>query len=296
MTYITNQQYYSNPDNFGSYQYVSMDDIVNNFLLMNVGDDKLVNNIKRYEIIFHAKRGIQELNYDAARSFKKIEIDLGDSLKLVMPPDYVNWVRISVNVDGILYPLSENRQAITATAYLQDNNYNILFDSNGEILTGTSVLEIKQGEMSQYFGPGVYNGCMGWCYDSNWYFGYQVGGRYGLDTEAANQNPTFNINKEAGTIDFSSGARNHLIVLEYISDGLQNGDDSSVSVNKLAEDFLYAYIKWAILDNKYGIQEYIVRRAEKNKSSKLKNAKIRLSNIHPSRLLMTLRGQGKIIK
>ena len=44
------------------------------------------------------------------------------------------------------------------------------------------------------------------------------------------------------------------------------------------------------------MQEYIVRRAQKDKSSLLRNAKIRLSNIHPGRLLMNLRGQDKWIK
>lgn len=302
MSYISNEQYYTNngnaptDSNWGSYQYVSMSDIVNNFMLINIGDDKLLNNVKRHEVIFHAKRGIQELHYDAMRSFKKIELYLGDSLKLVMPPDYVNYVRISINQDGILYPLHENRQTQTAVAYLQDNNNDILFDENGEIVTGTSVLDIKTGEMTQYWGPGGYDGCYGWCYEGRWFFGYRVGGRYGLDPEIANQNPTFTVNKEAGVFNFSSGVRNHLIVLEYISDGMANGDDDAVSVNKLAEDYLYAYIKWAILDNKYGVQEYIIRRAEKKKSSLLKNAKIRLSNIHPSRILMSLRGQGKIIK
>lgn len=302
MAYITNWQYYTNNGNapidanHGSYQYVSLADIVNNFMLMNVGDDKLVNNIKRYEVLFHAKRGIQELNYDALRNFKKIEIQLGDSLKLIMPPDYIDYVRMSINVEGILYPMSENKQPLSASAYLQDNNYNILFDSNGEIITGQSMLEIKNNERQQYFGGGAYNGCWGWCWGGDWYFEYNIAGRYGLDPTIANVNPTFSINKQAGVIDFSSGARNHTIVLEYISDGMENGDDTKVSINKMAEDYLYAYIRWAILDNKYGVQEYIIRRAKDEKAKKLRNARIRLSNIHPSRLIMSLRGQGKIIK
>lgn len=302
MSYISDQQYYTNggnaptSENWGSYQYVKMPDIVNNFMLMNIGDDKLLNNVKRHEVIFHAKRGIQELHYDAARSIKKVEINLGDDLKLVMPPDYVNYVRISINIEGVLYPMHENRQTQTAVAYLQDNNNEILFDENGEIITGTSILDIKTGEMTQYFGPSVYDGCWGWCYENNWYFGYKIGGRYGLDPETANQNPTFTVNKEHGVFNFSSGAKNQLIVIEYISDGMEGGDDDKISVHKLAEEYLYAYIKWAILDNKYGIQEYIIRRANNKKSSALKNAKLRLSNIHPSRLIMSLRGQGKIIK
>jgi hypothetical protein len=87
-----------------------------------------------------------------------------------------------------------------------------------------------------------------------------------------------------------------LCILEYISDGMQNGDDTKVSINKLAEEFIYAYIKYAILNAKVGVQEYVVNRAKKDKTALLRNAKIRLSNIHPGRLLMNMRGRDKWIK
>jgi hypothetical protein len=87
-----------------------------------------------------------------------------------------------------------------------------------------------------------------------------------------------------------------LVVLEYVSDGMEEGDDSLISVNKLFEDYIYAYIEYAVLNSKLGVQEYVVRRAQKRKSALLRNAKIRISNIHPGRLLMNLRGQSKWIK
>jgi hypothetical protein len=87
-----------------------------------------------------------------------------------------------------------------------------------------------------------------------------------------------------------------LCVLEYVSDGMENGDESSISVNKMFEEFIYAYIRYSILNSKLGVQEYVVNRAKKDKSSLLRNAKIRISNIHPGRLLMNMRGQNKIIK
>ena len=87
-----------------------------------------------------------------------------------------------------------------------------------------------------------------------------------------------------------------LCVLEYVSDGMENGDESSISVNKMFEEFIYAYIRYSILNSKLGVQEYVVNRAKKDKSALLRNAKIRISNIHPGRLLMNMRGQNKIIK
>lgn len=85
-------------------------------------------------------------------------------------------------------------------------------------------------------------------------------------------------------------------ILEYVSDGMEGGDDSKISVNKLFEDYVYAYIEYAILNSKLNVQEYVVRRAQKRKTSLLRNAKIRISNIHPGRLLMNLRGQSKWLK
>lgn len=221
---------------------------------------------------------------------------MGNQLKMVMPPDYVNYVRISVLSGNVLLPLTENRQPMSATGYLQDNNLDILFDSDGEIVTGDSKVDILRQQKSLYVGGGVYNGCDGYNYNGDWYFGYRMGGRYGMDTENANNNPRFSINKAAGVIDFSSGIENKHIVLEYVSDGMENGDDSKITINKMAEEYLYAYLKWALLNNKTGIQEYVIMRARKEKTAALRNTKIRLSNLHPSRLLMSLRGRDKWIK
>ena len=124
----------------------------------------------------------------------------------------------------------------------------------------------------------------------------RIGARYGLNTETANVNPTFTVDRKAGVINFDSTMANEQCILQYISDGLENGNDDAVSVNKLFEEYIYAYIKYALLNNKFGVQEYIVNRARKDKTALLRNAKIRLSNIHPSRLLMNLRGENKWIK
>lgn len=301
MTYISQYDYYTDPSNYGSYQYVSLQDIVNNFLLMYSGNHSLVNNEERYKILFHAKRAIQELNYDAFKEIKILELSVCDSLRYVLPSDYVNWVRISLYKDGLLRPLSENIQTLWSDAYLQDNNCQILFDINFNILKPqNSTLDFQRitgTKKSIYLNEGhPQNGNMGYFVDGMWYFDYHVGSRFGLNTETANFNPTFSIDKRSGVINFDSGMAGELCVLEYVSDGMENGDNSAVMVNKLFEKYVYAYIQYEILNSKLGVQEYVVARARKEKSSLLRNAKIRISNIHPSRLLMNMRGMDKMIK
>jgi hypothetical protein len=305
--YITAYQYYENNGNaplnanWGSYQYVSLEDIVKNFMLMYSGNHNLVNNEERFKILFHAKRGIQELNYDAFKEIKILELNVCDKLRFVMPPDYVNWVRISVFKNGLLYPLTENIQTNWSDAYLQDNNCNILFDQDGNVLkpeySNLDIARIKGGKKSIYLNENsIFYGYEGYCCDGLWYFDYTIGSRFGLNTETANANPTFSIDKKSGVINFSSGMSGELCVLEYVSDGMENGDNSLITVNKLFEDYIYAYIEYAILNSKLGVQEYIINRARKRKSALLRNAKIRISNIHPGRLLMNLRGREKWIK
>jgi|TARA_B100001094_G_scaffold321019_1_gene368122 hypothetical protein len=306
MAYINDYAYYANSGaipqdkNWGSYQYVSLNDIVNNFMLMYQGNHELINNLNRYQVLFHAKRGIQELNYDAMKEVKVLQMDLDDNLRFILPSDYVNWVRISQYLNGVLYPLTENIQAGWASTYLQDNNAKIIYDQDGNVLKPQfSQLDMSftSGAKTIYLNESsAYNNQSGWNVDGCWYFDFGIGARFGLNTETANANPTFSIDKQRGVINFSSIGNGASVVVEYVSDGMENGEDGSISVNKLFEEYLYAYVKYSLLNGRLGVQEYIVNRARKDKSSLLRNAKIRLSNIHPGRLLMSLRGQDKWLK
>jgi hypothetical protein len=307
MAYISQYQYYENggvqPEdaNWGSYQYISLQDIVNNFLLMYSGNHSLVNNEERFKVLFHAKRAIQELNYDAFKEIKVLELTVPDMLRYILPSDYVNWVRISLYKDGWLRPLTENIQTLSSKAYLQDNTGRILFDQYGNALSpqysDIDFDRLTKTKKSIYLNQGnQFNGQLGWNYDGMWYFDYNIGTAYGLNTETANFNPTFNVDRKGGVINFDSSMSGQQCILEYVSDGMEQGDNSLITVNKLFEKYIYASIQYDILNSKLGVQEYIVSRARKEKSALLRNAKIRISNIHPGRLLMNLRGLDKQIK
>lgn len=307
MAYISQYEYYDNNGNtpqdanWGSYQYVSLDDIVNNFLLMYSGNHSLVNNEERYKIIFHAKRAIQELNYDAFKEIKVLELSVADSLRYVLPSDYVNWVRISLYKDGWLRPLTENIQTLSSNAYLQDQQGNILFDQNGNVLkpqySDIDYDRLMKLKKSIYLNEGnPFHGQLGWNMDGMWYFDYGFSTPFGLNTETANFNPTFNIDKRAGVINFDSSMAGEICILEYISDGMENGDNSLITVNKLFEAYIYAAIEYEILSSKFNVQEYVIARCRKKRAALLRNAKIRISNLHPGRLLMNLRGMDKVIK
>ena len=306
MAYINQRKYYTNDglaptdSNWGSYQYVSLDNIMTNFELMYDGNHSLVNNENRYKILFHAKRAIQELNYDAFKEIKALELTVYDDLRFVLPSDYVNWVKLYLFQGNTLRELTENIQVQSSIQHLQNSTAVFGYDGNNNVSTIESSLDAsrKSGSLNSIYlnqnnERDVNENCID-CDDD--IYNSRIGARYGLNTETANINPTFTIDKKAGVINFDSTMANRQCVLQYISDGMENGDDSQISVNKLFEDYVYAYIQYAILNSKFGVQEYIINRARKNKQALLRNAKIRLSNIHPSRLLMNLRGEDKWIK
>ena len=137
------QQWYNNTPMV--YQYTSMVDIVNNFTYMYVGNDKQLNNVRRTEIIFYVKEAVKQLNFDAkVNPLKAIELTVGDDLKFILPSDYVNYVRISLEVNGVLRQLFENRQANTAVGYQQDANGDLIFDIDGNVLTEISALDLAR--------------------------------------------------------------------------------------------------------------------------------------------------------
>ena len=121
-----------------------------------------------------------------------------------------------------------------------------------------------------------------------------LGQRYGLNPETSQKNGWFTINEREGRFAFSNDLKGALIVLEYISDG--NAYDLDLKIPKLAEDALYSYIMYGILSSTAKISEYIIRRIGKEKSAKLRNAKIRLSNLKSQEMLQVMRGQSKWIK
>lgn len=97
-----------NSANYGDYQFTSLADIINGFMVAYVGESKLISKVSRTDVQFHGMRAIQEFSYDIFRSVKSQEIEVPNTLKMILPQDYVNYVKLTTSGnDGIkrnLYP------------------------------------------------------------------------------------------------------------------------------------------------------------------------------------------------
>ena len=103
------QTYYTtDPTNFGEYQYIKLTEIIDNFVATYTGEGKILANVLKGDIHFHAHRALQELSYDTLRSCKTQEIEVCPSLCMPLPHDYVNYVKLtSTDANGIehvIYP------------------------------------------------------------------------------------------------------------------------------------------------------------------------------------------------
>lgn len=283
----TLEEYYGDSTEWGNYQYILMKDIINNFMAFYVGDGKVLDTISRYDVVFHAKRGLQELHYDALRDIVALELDVPDDLQLELPRDFVRLIRLSwVDKQGRQHDILNDHKSSMPTAYLQDDNADIIFDDNGAPTTGTSVVDTNRSSVNHNAEVDEYSSL------SDEFFG----GRFGMQTSNANINGTYNIDKNLGIIRFSSNIKAETVVIEYISDGLENKTEAEIRVNKQCEDFLYKYIAHKIVSYKFGVQEYIVRRLKNDAFAAMKNMKVRMMEIHPNDLVQALKGRNKWIK
>ena len=287
-------------DNYNSYAYIKLDELINNFMVAYVGDDKLIPTAKRTDIIFHAKRAMQEFSYDTLQSTKSQELNIPPSLSVVIPQDYVNYVKASwVDSMGVKRPIypANNLTINPGTMPLQDSSGVPTQDNFGENLEGTSITEARWASADDNIIDGnITPQLLNDQFDSPLWeqraMGY--GQRYGMDPQYSQSNGWFTINHREGKMSFSSNLAGELIILEYISDGLAY--DLDTNVPKMAEDAVYAYISHAVIASRINQPEYVVNRLRQEKSAKLRNAKIRLSNVKLDQIVQVMRGKSKWIK
>ena len=282
----------------GSYEYTRLSDVIDNFLIAYVGAGKIITSVKRSDVVFHARRGLQEFSYDTLKSIKSSELTVPPSLSLTIPQDYVNYVGLGW-VDGLgvlhpMYPTNNLNQSPYRTP-AQDDLGNPIQDSNDSNTEGTSQMDATWASTNpRLISGGFTNDVQGANVLNRSVYDGALGQRYGQDPVTSQSNGWFKINEREGTFSFTSNLANKLILLQYISDG--NAYDLDARIPKMAEEALYAHIIHAILATSANTQEYIVQRFKRERSSKLRNAKIRLSNIKISEITQVMRGKSKWLK
>lgn len=273
-------EYFSNEDNWGSYQWVNLKEIVDLMLLEAQDDDSYLKNTKRSKILVHAKQGVKKLTEKASNERFSIEITVGQQLFLPLPQDYVDYEMVCVvTEDKKLMPLNINRNINISIGYLQDNDAEILFDDNDQILTSDS-------SNAYAFPYRKYEFCDDF-----------QGGYFEADTSQLSRWGEVNIDERRGTMVFSSNLMEREIVLIYKSDGLQweKLREEEITFHKHLEEPLKDWIYYACIERKRNVSANEKERARKRYVTTLNEAIKSRSNLDINEIAKVLRVGSKML-
>lgn len=284
---ITEFEYYQDDSNYGNYQYITLGELINDYM-MSRGVDNRTSMIPRHNIIYQLKRGIRELYYDIAKEIKRVELDLGSTLQVILPSDFISNTRLSYIDDfGKLHPLSVDNKTSIAKAYLQDNEYNILFDNEGSPLTSDPVNMISHSSDESAGQYGLTN-CN------------SVGFSPNVNRSDNFQNGSFNISKSEGVIYFSSDVEFKRISLEYVSDGsfvpVGESEEDYIRIHKFAESAVLDYAYYSLIKNSMVTPANEKHRARKEFYNSRRIAKRRLNALSIADIKQAFKSDSKWVK
>jgi len=289
--------YFDDTEQWGNYQYVTLENIINDFMMSRDQDDYTLT-VPRHKILYHGMQAFKEFHYDVLQEIRVIGQELSpESLSIVLPPDYINYVRISyVDENGILQPMASNNRMNIATEYLQDNEYGILYDDNGCPLldhdsyliklknSGLNIVDKLNSDLGSY----------------NYYAFRNDGFQPNRDMSNTFVNGSFKIDKQRGIVQFDSTVGGQTIVLEYVSDGLFTGclglPEREVRVHKFAEDAVRDSIYYKLIKQRRNVPMSEKIRARKEYYNSRRLAKLRLGSLNYTELIQSFKKQSKWIK
>ena len=295
--------YYGASGNHGEYRYISLTEIIDSFNATYVGKGKICEDVLNRDVTFHAIRGLQELSYDTIRTTKDWEVEIPATLVLVMPIDYVNYVKLAWTdgngIHRIIYPTRKTSNPLDISDTVEDyGGFNTYFENTDLTTDEYSTTKDRYSSQTSTDIGSVDTD------DIDDTYGGLVGGRYGIDPEHAQINGSFYIDESAGKFHFSSNLAGKTLVLTYLSDGVatlnSNGNytlnlEQSL-VPKFAEEAIYKHILYGVLLARKDSPAGLLAQIKKEKFAETRKAKIRLSNYKVEELTQILRGSSKIIK
>lgn len=284
--------------------FISLNDIINNFLIAYTGPGKMVPDAKRTEVIFHARRCLQEFAYDTLKSQFSTTANLvsvaadpaGSRVKFPQPTDSVAIIKVVRSANNP--PSQASTLATAGSLYTPGRIYDTFFDRDGgsgisvrvDTVTGGAAV----GPIATYtiMNPGT---------------GYSINdivslvdiGGTGLNgqikitaldfftqpmTEVARVVTTpitslteYSVDYATRELFFADALAGFAVEYTYLSNALTT--DESAAIPKLAEEALYACMIYSIMANRDN--------PDPNMLQRLLISKIALLDLSKSRLVFT---------
>ena len=152
---ISNKEYHDDGFFHGSYQFTRLEDIINQFMVVYVGEDKIIPKAKKTDVAFHAQRAMQELSFDTFKSLKAEEITVPPSLTMTLPIDYVNYTKISwIDTAGTKHLLYPELKSSNPRNFYQNEEGDYSLDPVAKLINGSNIYELD-GDYSDILVHGM---------------------------------------------------------------------------------------------------------------------------------------------
>jgi hypothetical protein len=115
--------------------FISLNDVINNFIISYTGPGKLIPDSKRTEVVFHARRCLQEFAYETLKSQFVVDLPLVPTT-YPLPADFVGVVSVIVGGDVFTQVASNpsvEQYAINYTTKVMSFNATDVGESNFEL-------------------------------------------------------------------------------------------------------------------------------------------------------------------
>lgn len=207
----------------------SLDAIVNNLLLQ-----------RRYslhwylEFLLYTKQCVEELGFDGEiETLRAVVLPLNSNHAIQIPNDYVDWVRVSLFIDGYIHPLVPDDSLNLIPNY--DENFDIQPYSSGVASINSTAeppIYYPSGTASAYF------------WSNNWnMFGENLGRMFG----GTIQYDTFRENRARNEIKINELLNINYVLLEYQGNGLSA--DNATQIDVRAASTIREYSMWKFKEN-----------------------------------------------
>lgn len=237
-----------------SQETVSINQVVNDFILTLAGDD-YASNATDAAIRNFALRGIREMGFDMGQRIKTAELTVDSSLSTVdLPVDFVALTKLGVlGSDGLVY------------SFVQNKNMNLLAANTQSGFP--SYQEAFESYVYRDYISNTSNGRL-----------YGLGGGKGLGE--------YRINFEENRIELSTNSAVSKVLIEYIGDEARA---ENPVVHVFAEEALRTYMYYKIIERKSNVPANEKARARQEYYNERRKANARMKSFGKQDALSMIR-------
>lgn len=241
---------------------ITIEEIVTEYMIGLTPDDYTYG-ISRTKVRNIALHGARRLGFMLNGKVKSLRMPINKDLMCVeLPDDFVDWIKIGqIGSDGLVYVFGQNNNISSAMRYSLDSSGNPI-DTDGD-----GVFDRVQDKTVPPTGADVQTA--GTFLFRNYILRDQIGSLYGIG--GGQYSGEFRFNSELNRFEISTSMNIDEVIIEYVCD---EALDANPSVHPYAENTMYAYIYYKLIEKKAGVPnvEKARARAEYYNEQRLANA------------------------